>query len=43
MDQKLEQDKKSMDKVFEELSSNDIKIDKELNQEKVELYTEGPC
>lgn len=35
MDQKIEQDRKSVDKVFEELSSHDIKLDKELVQQKV--------
>ena len=35
VDEKLEQDKATVDKIFEELSSHDIKIDKELFQQKV--------
>ena len=35
VDEKLEQDRATVDKVFEELSSHDNKIDKELFQQKV--------
>ena len=35
MDEKLDQDRATVDKVFEELSSHDNKIDKELFQQKV--------
>ena len=38
VDEKLEQDRATVDKVFEELSSHDNKIDKELFQQKVCVF-----
>ena len=38
VDEKLEQDRATVDKVFEELSSHDNKIDKELFQQKVCIF-----